>query len=210
MCRGELWLAVTVFSVAFSLAACQGTTLAEAQPERRAVFTEGFEGDGEMTLWTSNGPYKVNFAGPTEERAATGKRSFKIDVTWTGCTYNYWWLAPLWIPCYGNPVVRGKVYAERGGANLGYAFAVPEAGINWGVHYGVKVGESSDGWTEFRSSAVGPGADATHVQGIAVYLEPDKEGRTVVYVDDLEVEAARDSSVVQAGRPSSEIGGSPA
>ncbi len=204
-----------VLSVLIALALQSGSTAAE-EPQRKVAFSEGFEGDGKMRFWTSNGPYKVNFAGPTEERAAGGKRSFKIDVTWTDCTRNYWWSAPLMIPYYGNPVVRGKLYVERGDAELGHAYAMPVGPTSGGGAHGEKAGELQNGWTVWKSgpaafatpgmarawaethsgiiplkSVPTPEADDTiYLQAVVLFLKPDKQRRTVVYIDDIQVEAA--------------------
>ena len=86
---------------------------AEEEIQRRVVFREGFESDGKIRPWASNGAYNVHFADVTEQRAASGKRSFKIDVTWKDCSYNYWQAAPLLVPYYGSPRITGKLYAER-------------------------------------------------------------------------------------------------
>lgn len=216
-CPRESWgSAFMLLSVALGSAVYPGRPVAAAQPERRVVFCEGFEGHGKMTSWASNGPYKVNFAGPTEGRAATGKRSFKIDVTWTDCSYNYWWSTPLMIPYTGQPVVRGKLYVERGGAVLGHAYAMPVGPTSGGVAHGEAVQRRPDGWTLWQCGP-SPGAtpdvarawaenvtgivprksvptleadDTIYLQAVAVYLKPDKQRRTVVYVDDLDVEAA--------------------
>jgi len=161
-----------------------------ARVERRTVHSEGFEGDGKMTVWAYTGGYDVNFAGPSDERAATGQRSFKIDVTWhDDCKYLYWWVGAC-VPLYGNPVVRGRLHVERGGASFGHAYAVPEKGTMGHKVVGVEVRSLPNSWTEWRSSAVGTPGEAAYVQGVAVYLKPDEERRTVVYVDDLEIEAA--------------------
>ncbi|MDP7396455.1 MAG: hypothetical protein QGF67_11610 [Lentisphaeria bacterium] len=180
--------ALLVAPAALSAAEIEDTPAAQA--ERRVVYKEGFEGDGRMAVWVGDGGYKVNFAGPTDERAATGKQSFKIDVTWEDdCTYIYWW-AGGGIPLHGNPVVHGKLYVERGQAWLGHAYAVPEQGAKGHKVVGVDVRSLGNGWTEWRSSAIGTPGEAAYMQGVAVYIQPDKERRTVVYVDDLEVKAA--------------------
>ena len=182
--------------IAGALAACASLgaedngTAGTVPVERRVVYSEDFEGEGRMTVWAHSAGYKVNFAGPSEECAATGKRSFKIDVTWDDdCKYLYWWTRAM-VPLYGHPVVTGKLRAERGGASFGHAYALPEKGITGNKGIGVEVGSLPDGWTQWRSSAAGAPGEATYVQGVSVYLEPDEERRTVVYVDDLQIEAA--------------------
>ena len=163
--------------------------------ERKVVFSEGFETDGSMTLMYANGNHRVNFVGVTQERAATGNRSFKVDVTWIDGTSMDWASTPLMIPLYGNPVVRGKLYVERGAVRFGHAITVPEAGTRGSVVSGVKVRELQDGWAEWQSTSLGSSGDAAYIQAINVFTgPPDAEGRTVFYVDDLEVEAALSDS----------------
>ena len=159
--------------------------------ERKVVFSEGFEADGTMTLMYTNGNHEVNFVGVTQEQAATGDRSFKIDVTWRDGTSMDWASTPLTIPLYGNPVVRGKLYVERGAVRFGHAITVPEAGTRGSVVSGVKVRELQDGWSEWQSTSLGSPGDAAYIQAINVFTgPPDAEGRTVFYIDDLEIEAA--------------------
>ena len=168
---------------------------ATTQPERKIAFSEGFEADGAMTLMYANGSHKVNFVGVSRERAATGERSFKVDVTWLDGTSMDWASAPLMIPLYGNPVVRGKLYVERGAVRFGHATTVPEAGTRGSAVSGVKVRELSDGWTAWQSTSLGTPGDAAYIQAITVFTgPPDDEGRTVFYVDDMEVEAALSDS----------------
>ncbi len=163
---------------------------ATKQLERKVVFSEGFEADGSMTLMYANGSHEVNFVGVSRERAATGQHSFKVDVTWKDGTSMDWASAPLMIPLYGDPVVRGNLYVERGAVRFGHAITVPEAGTRGSVVSGVKVRELQDGWTAWQSTSLGTPGNAAYVQAITVFTgPPDAEGRTVFYVDDLEVEA---------------------
>ncbi len=186
--------AVVVTAAALVAHMAPGAAESEDAPaapgERRIVYSESFEGDGRMAVWASSGGYKVNFAGPSDEHAATGKRSFKIDVTWDDdCTYVYWW-AGGGVPLYGNPVVRGKLHVERGSALFGHGWGSPERNTRGHKVVGTDVRALPNGWTEWRSSAAGTPGEADYIQGASVYIQPDKERRTVVYVDDLEIEAA--------------------
>ena len=159
--------------------------------ERKVVFSEGFEDDGAMTLMYTNGSHEVNFVGVTQEQAATGNCSFKVDVTWRDGTSMDWASTPLMIPLYGNPVVRGKLYVERGAVRFGHAITVPESGAKGSVVSGIKVRELRDGWSEWRSTSLGTPGEAAYIQAIAVFTgPPDDKGRTVFYIDDLEIEAA--------------------
>lgn len=48
------------------------------------IYQQGFEKDDPTELFYAKGAYTVNFKGLTEERAASGKKSLKIDVTLKG------------------------------------------------------------------------------------------------------------------------------
>ena len=186
---------MSIFVLTTLVWAEQDSSIAQLNPtakqsERKIVFREGFEVDGTMTLMYTNGNHEVNFVGISRERAATGQRSFKVDVTWKNGTSMDWASAPLMIPLYGNPVVRGKLYVERGAVRFGHAITVPEAGTSGSAVSGGKVRELREGWTEWRSTSLGSPGDAAYIQAITVFTgPPDDEGRTVFYVDDLEVEA---------------------
>ena len=189
---------MSVFVLTAIVWAEEGSSTAEPQLnpatkliERKVVFSEGFEADGAMTLMYTNGNHKVNFVGVTQEQAATGNCSFKVDVTWRDGTSMDWASTPLMIPLYGNPVVRGKLYVERGAVRFGHAITVPESGAKGSVVSGIKVRELRDGWSEWRSTSLGTPGEAAYIQAIAVFTgPPDDKGRTVFYIDDLEIEAA--------------------
>jgi len=45
------------------------------------IYEQGFEGDVEPTrMHTNSKDYTVHFKGVTEEKAANGSRSYKIDI----------------------------------------------------------------------------------------------------------------------------------
>ena len=56
-------------------------------------YSEGFEENDPVTFWTNGGKgeYQVNFKGLTSERAHSGKKSFKLDITFLrDGTFSYW------------------------------------------------------------------------------------------------------------------------
>ncbi len=172
------------------------TSNADEPAQRRVLLSEDFEGKGLLQYWTSNGTYKLNFAGPSDEKAASGKRSFKIDITFEkDCSYNYWQVpVPLMVPCYGQPEVTGKLLVEHGTARLGFAWADPGdrvIGATSGMLTpGFKVRSLPSGWSEWSSSSAGRPESGRYINTVVVFVDPDTEGHTVVYVDDLKVEAA--------------------
>lgn len=155
----------------------------------RLLFSEGFEAGGNLSPWASNGDFQLHFAGLTEERAFAGKHSFKIDVTFTTCTYFYWWTESLFMPFYGKLKTRGKLLVERGTGYLGYAYAVPEIGTSGGVVHGVKIKQHPSGWQEWEADAsTRTPSETEHIEGVAVYLHAKPGERVIVFVDDFEVE----------------------
>src|SRR3990172_6500040 len=158
MLTERILAATGALGVLFGMGWIDASNAAEAVP-RRVLLSEGFEGEGQIQFWTGNGSYKVNFAGPTDEKAASGKRSFKIDIAFQkGSHYNYWQSIPLMIPCYGQPEASGKLYVEPGGrgdVRLGFCWTGPGdravgecSGL---VSAGTKVRSLPSGWTEWSS-----------------------------------------------------------
>lgn len=96
-------------------------------------YTEGFEGkENPVKFWTCgpHGKYKVNFAGPTTERALSGKQSFKFDITFIGeGNYNYWSVRLPDMPTVPGMKLSGSIYVEQLPPNvtvgLGQSFFVP-------------------------------------------------------------------------------------
>lgn len=60
------------------------------RPESLPIVLDFEDGVDPVVAWASNGTYKVHFKGVTEEKAHSGRRSFKLDVELTGATYVYW------------------------------------------------------------------------------------------------------------------------
>ena len=54
---------------------------------RRFDFEDGTD---PFVAWASNASYTVNFKGITEEQAFSGKRAFKLDMTFRSGSYVYW------------------------------------------------------------------------------------------------------------------------
>jgi hypothetical protein len=77
-------------------------------------YHEGWEADGpQLVEWAKNGDSTVNFAGPTDEQAFEGKRSYKFDVTLHGGSYHYFGV-PLRVPCSGKLKLSARVFVAEG------------------------------------------------------------------------------------------------
>lgn len=88
---------------------------AQEAPLRPFTSVHDFEtGDVKMDLWAHNGSEPViNFNGVTEERAAGGKRSFKLDVALGDGSYYYFGVREA-VPCAGELKLSAKVFAADG------------------------------------------------------------------------------------------------
>ena len=85
------------------------------------------ENKGVFNFWTSYGkPYHINYKGLTEERAFSGKKSFKLDVTFSEAG-RYIWSLPISVPPEGTILSGHMLVGEKSQANvsLGVSFAFP-------------------------------------------------------------------------------------
>lgn len=159
-----------------------------AADKTAAKFHDDFETAPRITFWSNNGMWKVNFASPCEEKAAGGKRSFKIDVTWLDTSFDCWLPLPLQVLYPGNHQINAKLFVERGAARLGHPYSTAESGRH-GMIVNGREGESLPaGWQSWQAEAAGRGGGEEFLQAAVVWARPDSDGRTVVYVDDVELE----------------------
>lgn len=100
-------------------------------------YSEGFEGGkNPVSFWTRGpyGEYKVNYAGLTAERVRSGKKSYKLDITFIkDGNYNYWAGPILDIPAVPGMKMTGYIYLEQVPRNvnvgLGHSFFLPAYSI---------------------------------------------------------------------------------
>ncbi|NLO05395.1 MAG: hypothetical protein GX131_06145 [candidate division WS1 bacterium] len=168
----------------------------------------GFEdGEDPVRFWVANGEYEVNFKGVTDEAAAEGTRSFKLDMTINSGSYFYWDI-PVQIPSEGELSFSGRIRAGEGNT------ATAGLGLNWVFpptsHSGCGPFESIEGgagdWKlitgdvvrdgQQKAAGVVPryvsGAEAEHV-GVAVdrvgiFVRGRPGDRAVFYIDDIRLE----------------------
>ena len=173
--------------------------------EERVVYAQDFEGPGEVTMvqfWGGGRgemPNKVVFRGPTREQAFSGKRSYKISLTFepvAGKGGGAYFLLPVEIPAWSDlnlkwhikTVVQpaAKIHPFHGftGGNLEGAES-----HNVAPYVGNKTGEA-DGWETWEATARKTGKVGERVEGAAVYFQISevKVPTTVTFfVDDLTV-----------------------
>ncbi len=160
------------------------------------LIKEGFEGEQYTPLehWATNaGEIETHYAGISEDKAASGKRSFKLDVTIPKGHYAYWWL-PVDFPFTQPLKFTGKVCAEgEASVELGYAYKNPARGTSGHVFKAKKKKELPAGWSLWEAYEPNfvQSLQLLHMEGLAVYVRP-RGGRfanthVVIYVDDFEV-----------------------
>ena len=94
-------------------------------------YSEGFEENDPVTFWTNggNGEYRINFKGLTSERAYSGKKSFKLDITFLKDGIFSYWAGPVVdIPAVAGMKMTGHIYVESnpgGSVGLGTSFYSP-------------------------------------------------------------------------------------
>ena len=175
------------------------------------LYSEGFEsGTDPVVFWTS---YKkkctVNFKGVTDEKARSGKRSFKLDVTFDEGS-RFLWRIPLAskVPADGNLEFSGHLLVGKGTtakATLGVSYALPPTRHSGCTAWG-QMFDSPDGqWKRLEDDLVARGRrtantiapmNAWGVQGehlaavveaVIIDVRANKGQRVVLYVDDLEI-----------------------
>ena len=231
--RSAILLVAAVF-----LLACAAQSFAATGPADRKVplrlrkfsYVEDFEEKDPVRPWASNGECKVNFKGITNEKALTGKKSFKLDITIKSGSYHYW-SVPAKVPCEGELKFSGNIFvAECKGASvgLGLDYRFPPS-VHSGCGTIATINKPTQIWTRQEeaevvkrgiASAAGvvprcvAGATGENVGpyvscwGIFIY---GREGsRIVIYVDDVRIEGeapevkAYDAQLKERWRPYTE------
>jgi hypothetical protein len=176
-------------------------------PLQKFSYHEDFEQQDPVEFSASNGKYKVNFKGLTSERSYSGKKSFKLDVSFESGGYFYWGVRfKRAVPAEGRLGFSGRIFVARestGGAGFGVNLALPPTshlGCAPRLGYG-KQGEwtliTSDLAEEAKRTARGvcgkmglsEADEGRYLNGWYVALTNACPGaRVVVYIDDLRVE----------------------
>ena len=184
----------------------------------RFRYHEDFEGSDPVREWASDGAYTIHFKGITEEKAFSGKRSFKLDVTLDSGSYHYW-RVPVTAPCEGELKLSARVLVAGltgGRVGIGPNFLFPPTGHSGGGPV-TRIGEPTENWQLLQSDLVAEGRKravaviSRHVSGatdkhagvlldrwgLFIYGKPGD--RVVVYVDDVRI-AGRTPDPVAYGK----------
>lgn len=214
-CRSERWVAVLAHAAVICSAAAfcwHARASAGTGPFR---YHESFEGEEtpSLAVLASNARYTTNSSGITDEQAFSGRRSYKVDLTFHQGSYCFL-VFPLEVPVAGKlrfsgQILIGEGTTGRAGAGVPVRSSPPILRqANGSRHF--PWFRDSQRWHEVRADAIESGhilasqelarnvwgvkAEdlALYTQGVALYLsprpDPMAEGRVVVYVDDLSVE----------------------
>jgi hypothetical protein len=174
-------------------------------------YFEDFEsGTNPVRFWTSyNHKYAVNFEGVTQEKAHSGKRSFKLDVTLDE-TSRFLWSIPLArkVPAEGELTFSGYLFVADGStaeATLGVSFALPPTKHSGCTAWGPLCTTTKGEWTEMRDELIHRGREKAQdivtnanwgvngshvgalVERIIIDVRAKAGQRVVLYVDDLEI-----------------------
>lgn len=178
------------------------------------LYTQDFEEIDPFKFWTTNGDYTENFKGLTEEKFVSGKKSFKLDVTFGEKGHYFYWGIPIKVPAEGNLKFSGHIYLGEettgGTAGLGPNVLISSAPYEYassgcGPFEKGKKGE----WKLIEGDLVDFGkkvADAqisggpawlwgakrenvgVYIDRIGLFIYGKKGERMVVYVDEIKIE----------------------
>lgn len=171
-------------------------------------YEEGFEsGKVRIASWAKNGDVAEHVVGVTDERAFSGKRSLKLDVTFKSGTYHYW-AVPVRVACAGKLKIAARILVGEGttghvafGANMIYppsrhsgCFPIkklsgPTSG--WELHERemVEAGrEGCEGVLRRYTTTLTADDVGVYVDRWVIFTYGSPGQRVVVYVDDVRIE----------------------
>ncbi|MFH2069082.1 MAG: hypothetical protein ABII89_06450, partial [Candidatus Omnitrophota bacterium] len=180
------------------------------------LYTQNFEGaaDPVQAYSGGDGKYTINFKGLTEEKSFSGKKSFKLDVTFQSGSSIFWSIPiPGGVPAEGKLQFSGRILlgeetavGTSAGLGLNYNYpptsqvvsgafnTIPESAKGeWRLIEGdaVKMGAGTIPWLMGRPAWPWPATAkdiGVYVTGGGLYLYGGPGKRIVVYVDDLKME----------------------
>ena len=186
-------------------ACCSGETL----------YHEDFEEKDPVFLWAHSGEQQINFKGVTDEKAFSGEKSFKLDVTIKSGGWHYWGVQ-MKVPCAGDLKFSARILLEvaenigasarsLGAVGLGANFVSAPFDTSGCLAFDRLV-QPSDEWRLQQCDLVAMGADIAESvvprgvfggtgENVVVYLDKwyvltyaQTGARLVIYVDDVRIE----------------------
>lgn len=181
---------------------------AETEP---FLYSQGFEdGADPVRFWTSyQKKCTVNFKGVTDERVRSGRRAFKLDVTFNEAS-RFLWHIPLArkVPAVGDLRFSGYMLLGEettAEAALGISFAIPPTRHTGCTAWGTLLRSTGGGWKVCQDQLAGRGREKADlivgldnwglrgenvgpvVERIILDVRAQAGQRVVLYVDDLEL-----------------------
>ena len=174
-------------------------------------YTQGFESDTDpVRFWTSyKKKYTVNFKGITDEKTRSGRRSFKLDVTFDEPSRFLWQIPmPRRVPAAGELEFSGFMLLGEETtalATIGVSFALPPTRHSGCTAWGALVQTTDGQWRGFEDELVSRGREKADlivglnnwgvegknvspvVERIIIDVRAEAGQRVVLYVDDLEL-----------------------
>lgn len=203
LCWGFFWVCLFLLTGGVR---CQAEEKAASLPMVPFHYTQDFEqGANPFVYWVTNpAKYTVNFMDITEEKAASGKKSFKLDITFPEACYSYWRI-PVKIPVVGkNLNFQGKMLflqGEKTKAGLGCEAIFPKSYLSGCM--ALTQFEPSETWQEISGNlgvttqwAAGmnklvwgltPDCVGTYVNALGLFIYVGTATRVVIYVDDIDI-----------------------
>lgn len=172
-------------------------------------YHQDFEDADPFQKWASNGTYTVNYKGLSTERSSSGKKSFKIDITFGTATYIYYKI-PVNVPSVGKLDFNGMLQLTNvngASASLGTNISLSPAPYS-GVNILKSEKTASSKWISKTSNLVAAGNEkaekliAKYCVGatsndvgiwtnlIGLYLYGKKGAKITVFVDDIVLSGA--------------------
>ncbi|MFH2069343.1 MAG: hypothetical protein ABII89_07800 [Candidatus Omnitrophota bacterium] len=175
------------------------------------LYTQNFEGEADpvQEIGGGWGAFTVNFKGLTREKSFSGKKSFKLDITFKDEGAYCFWAVPTTVPAEGKLQFSGYILLDEesiGKAGLGLNFI---SSTNYGASDSFDAYESTKGeWKLIEGDPVKMSKGikswmmgrndwpliATEenfglfVKGVGIFLHGGKGQRVIVYVDNLKIE----------------------
>jgi hypothetical protein len=167
-------------------------------------YFQDFEKEDPFEKWKSNGTYTVNYKGLTTERSSSGKKSFKIDITFGSATYVCYNI-PIKVPSVGTLSFNGNLNVSRTtGSTAAFGTNISLAPIPYSsTIIFEKQGVSSTKWTRQSSDLVLNSAKKANIllskfcaeatiddvgiwtDSVGVYLFGKKGDKITVFIDNI-------------------------
>ena len=175
------------------------------------LWSEGFEkGDDPVRFWTSyQKKYTLHFKGLTNEKTYSGKKAFKLDVTFDDPS-RFLWQIPLAhkVPAAGDLEFSGYLLLGEettAQASLGVSFALPPTRHGGCTAWGAQVSTTDGQWKHYTDLLAPRGLEKANlivgrdnwglagenvgpvVERVIIDIRAEAGQRVVLYVDDLEL-----------------------